>query len=349
MNKKKKFNIKPVLIFILACLGLFSIAAPFVLTRAALLECLIFNSDTSEIGDTIGGITAPFIGAAVGILTYLAFLKQSEANKLQIKALKKAKKQYNESLIQNQIKSFIEYKEKEFNRIKITETEKYGHEVGLIIFDIITLARHALIYKLNEEQILQCDNSNLDIRVNYEIGNLFPYYCAIVKNIIINIELQPLNNNSFVTIETYQQPGSQIELQAKIKNTLESLWKKNGPIHQNFINLFQNEETKEIIEKNKKVFYLLEYFNFITQYQFTPPYEKLKTDQKNIIINSFSNIEAGIIMFYFLGIITQERLQIYKNEKLVLDIIKKGTKTGTMPIEYNEIALRVIDLIENLP
>ncbi|MBV5327416.1 MAG: hypothetical protein JZU65_07235 [Chlorobium sp.] len=49
-------------------------------TREAIFPDLKLTT-TGNIGDTIGGITSPFIGAAVGILTYLAFLVQYHANR----------------------------------------------------------------------------------------------------------------------------------------------------------------------------------------------------------------------------------------------------------------------------
>ena len=45
-------------------------------------------TETGQIGDTIGGITAPFIGILAGYLTFLAFHEQSKANKETAKDLK---------------------------------------------------------------------------------------------------------------------------------------------------------------------------------------------------------------------------------------------------------------------
>ena len=55
---------------------------PIVLTRAAILSIFDF-SYTGEIGDTIGGITAPFVGLVSAYLIYKAFTVQVEANKIQ--------------------------------------------------------------------------------------------------------------------------------------------------------------------------------------------------------------------------------------------------------------------------
>lgn len=47
--------------------------------------------DTDAIGDTIGGITAPFLNLAGAVLIYLSFSQQMEANKIQFNALKEDK------------------------------------------------------------------------------------------------------------------------------------------------------------------------------------------------------------------------------------------------------------------
>ncbi len=59
---------------------------PIVLTQ---LSISIFDfTNTGQIGDTIGGITAPFIGILAGYLTFLAFHEQSKANTESAKDLK---------------------------------------------------------------------------------------------------------------------------------------------------------------------------------------------------------------------------------------------------------------------
>lgn len=62
-------------------LGLIILIVPPILVRPALFD--IFNfSDKGEIGDTIGGLTAPFINAIGAILVFIAFKEQVKANDL---------------------------------------------------------------------------------------------------------------------------------------------------------------------------------------------------------------------------------------------------------------------------
>lgn len=65
-------------------LAVFALAAPLIFTRTALFFGVSF-SDTGEIGDTIGGISAPFIGLIAAFLVYKSFEAQIEANHSQIK------------------------------------------------------------------------------------------------------------------------------------------------------------------------------------------------------------------------------------------------------------------------
>ena len=60
---------------------------PIILTK---IPISIFDfTETGQIGDTIGGITAPFIGFIAGCLTFMAFHEQHRANKVSEDDLKK--------------------------------------------------------------------------------------------------------------------------------------------------------------------------------------------------------------------------------------------------------------------
>ena len=85
-NKKKEQERKKerVILWIAGALMIFGCFAPIIFTRTKLFECLDF-SNTGEIGDTIGGTMTPIVSLVAVILTYLAFLKQVEANKIQTK------------------------------------------------------------------------------------------------------------------------------------------------------------------------------------------------------------------------------------------------------------------------
>jgi hypothetical protein len=67
---------------ILILVGTILIAiTPFLLTHDSFLESLDFT-ETGPIGDTIGGITAPFVNLLGAILVYFALIAQIDANEL---------------------------------------------------------------------------------------------------------------------------------------------------------------------------------------------------------------------------------------------------------------------------
>jgi uncharacterized membrane protein len=59
-----------------------SLALPFILTRSAIWAGFDF-SQTGQIGDTIGGITAPILGLLSAILLFVSIKEQQKNNKIQ--------------------------------------------------------------------------------------------------------------------------------------------------------------------------------------------------------------------------------------------------------------------------
>lgn len=85
----KKYNIDSNILKILGCsFVLIIFIIPFILTRTWGLDCMAFTESTGWIGDTLGGITAPFIGFVNIILLIWTLQKQIEFNKEQLKTQK---------------------------------------------------------------------------------------------------------------------------------------------------------------------------------------------------------------------------------------------------------------------
>ncbi len=93
-GKGKEQKKEQKILLIAGALAIFGCFAPVIFTRTKLFEWLDF-SNTGEIGDTIGGTMTPIVSLVAVILTYLAFLKQVEANKIQTE-------QFNETLKQKE-------------------------------------------------------------------------------------------------------------------------------------------------------------------------------------------------------------------------------------------------------
>ncbi len=84
-------------------IALIILLIPPLLSLPSIFE--IFNfSNKGQIGDTIGGITAPFINGLAAILVFLAFKAQIEANKILVNANKILQQQENARTILEQIK-----------------------------------------------------------------------------------------------------------------------------------------------------------------------------------------------------------------------------------------------------
>ncbi|WP_291858537.1 hypothetical protein [Marinilabilia sp.] len=74
---------------IILIIGLISLLTPWLLTAfEAPFKDLDFSS-TGQIGDTIGGITAPFLSLVGSVLVFLSFRAQIEMNRVQFSAIQK--------------------------------------------------------------------------------------------------------------------------------------------------------------------------------------------------------------------------------------------------------------------
>lgn len=91
-GKGKEQKKEQKILWIAGALAIFGCFAPIIFTRTKLFECLDF-SNTGQVGDTIGGTMTPIVSLVAVILTYLAFLKQVEANKIQTEQFNKTLQQ----------------------------------------------------------------------------------------------------------------------------------------------------------------------------------------------------------------------------------------------------------------
>lgn len=116
------------------------LALPSILSLERFISFFEFNEKTGVIGDTIGGVTAPFVNFISAILVFYAFKEQIKANKLiqrQIKAESKLKREdeifkYSISLlnkIQSDFSSLPEIKIKSY-------TFEYREIIGTILFKV---------------------------------------------------------------------------------------------------------------------------------------------------------------------------------------------------------------------
>lgn len=71
---------------LLLFLFIIMLAMPYMISGIVFTTKMDFGTNTGTLGDTIGGLTAPFIGFLSSILVFYAFREQIKANEIQIKA-----------------------------------------------------------------------------------------------------------------------------------------------------------------------------------------------------------------------------------------------------------------------
>lgn len=97
------------IIFLISGIGLIFLSL-YLFTRPASSDVWDF-SNTGQIGDTIGGITAPIINLLGAFLVYISFNAQIKANEIQSKALEDEKKdRHRESMFNKQYEQLLSIK-----------------------------------------------------------------------------------------------------------------------------------------------------------------------------------------------------------------------------------------------
>lgn len=169
-HEEKEIKIKferPLLIVLITALALlvFSIVAPYLFTRYSGIDF----SDKGEIGDTIGGVTAPFIAASGVLLTFIAFYVQYQANTQQREQFKKQlaedKRQFQEELteqrnstqlaqFENQFYEMLRLHKENVNEIQLTIRTRESHYGSPINHEQKLSGRAAFNYFMYEIEIL---------------------------------------------------------------------------------------------------------------------------------------------------------------------------------------------------
>ncbi len=128
---------------------------PIILTK---IPISIFDfSETGQIGDTIGGITAPFIGFIAGVLTFMAFHEQHRANKVSEEDLKKER-------FENKFYNFLSLLNNLEINTKVPKVGNYKQAFHYMFYEYKSIA--VLIYRklgmpdLNSKTVYVDDDGN---------------------------------------------------------------------------------------------------------------------------------------------------------------------------------------------
>lgn len=118
LSLKEKEYLKSGLLIIGICGLLSTVILPLLMTWP--LISVVDFSKTGEIGDTIGGISAPFIGILSAVLTFLAFYIQYQANVQQRDQFKKElQRQQDENVAQQKTWRIERFEDKFFELVRL--------------------------------------------------------------------------------------------------------------------------------------------------------------------------------------------------------------------------------------
>ncbi|MBN2738970.1 MAG: hypothetical protein JXR70_18460 [Spirochaetales bacterium] len=145
---------------------IFAAFAPFIFTRT--ISPIKFD-DTGQIGDTIGGITAPFIAGLGCFLTFMAFYIQYRANKLQIENINLINKKDQINAYENKLFSMFEIHRKNVDDISIKSLDQKRIYKGQEFFQKMII---------NLQNIFEMTNSidKLDLKQKTILAYLHLFY-----------------------------------------------------------------------------------------------------------------------------------------------------------------------------
>ncbi|MDJ1500678.1 hypothetical protein [Xanthocytophaga agilis] len=166
---------------------LLSFITPVILIQPSISKIFDF-SQTGQIGDTIGGITAPIINLIGSILVYLSFREQLKANNLQRKALANEIKQNRDREVFNLLN--ILFHEVTVDIASMSYVQKI-YENGILIEENIVTGEKAVEILAND---LKYNINQKNGRTRFDLNeNIIP----LLKNLTSTIEffLIELNNS----------------------------------------------------------------------------------------------------------------------------------------------------------
>lgn len=226
-NKDKKSLFEKNYKIILGILLLLIIIAPALFSKVSTL--IDFNETTAYIGDTIGGITAPFVNLFAAILVFLSFKQQIQANKMQLDANIILNKETNYSLILKMIENF----KNNFTIFKDTNEEFL--RTFNSAFDSILSPNNISIKEKDYKKFEYLQNKEITYNAITSYLNMFQYITMEELNIIDEIKDSELSNN--------------------IKTTLFNQLKKSSYNAKDYLDIFSKpiEIDKKFHDEDKKI------------------------------------------------------------------------------------------------
>ena len=161
----------------------FCLLMPFILTSVGIIDF----TETGQIGDTIGGITAPFVGLLGSILVFLALKSQIDAN---LNLQEQLERQDNEKKIENESKQIHQL----YNNLKgIIDNFRYttleGWQASRIQQQVFYGSEG--IYKLFQDLYCNSHYSDEALKCNPKIAEIISMLeiCDALLNRVIDSEI----------------------------------------------------------------------------------------------------------------------------------------------------------------
>lgn len=174
--KKGNLDLKIAIAFI--CLGILVIIfMPMLLTKESIFPLADFST-TGQIGDTIGGITAPFLSLVGSVLVFLALKSQIRANQI----IEDQRKKDNEAKNLNQLFHYINENVNNFTFVTLPK-----HHLHNADEEPTELSGARAFYKLFDQVVSKFHEKQEDLDTNPSIIELFDILKSI-SDLISQIE-----------------------------------------------------------------------------------------------------------------------------------------------------------------
>ncbi|WP_166388043.1 hypothetical protein [Polaribacter sp. 11A2H] len=162
----------------------------FLFTRPAIFENLDF-SNTGQIGDTIGGITAPIINLFGAFLVYISFQEQLKANEIQVKSLKEEKERNSYDRVFNNYISLYQSLKNHLDNLEfiVEPTPTYSRSGE------ITKPNHIIYKGLNalNEYVIRIEKPNFYSGQKFETYGIFLSFQFILKSLMELSDIVEIN------------------------------------------------------------------------------------------------------------------------------------------------------------
>ena len=166
----------------------------YLFTKPALFKGWDF-SNTGQIGDTIGGITAPIINLIGAFLVYISFQEQLRANRIQVQALNDEKERNTYDRVFNNYIALYESLKNHLESLEFIVQPKpnYGMDGS------ITATNHIVYKGLNaiNEFVLRIENEDRYTAERYEVYGILLSFQFILKSLL---ELSNLVESNIILV-----------------------------------------------------------------------------------------------------------------------------------------------------